>query len=277
MINYKQRLNLENSTAIITGGAGLLGPEHAIGLARYGASIILVDLKERALIKSKEKILSEIPTAKIYIETVDITIEDDLTDLCEKYLKKEIYVDILINNAAINPKMDSDDDKNTGMVEDYDIKLLIEEINVGIIGTFICCKIFGKQMAEKKGGSIINIASDLAIQAPDQRVYSKTNNIEDVRHFKPIGYPIVKSSMLGLNRYLASYWAHKGVRVNCLVPGAVMSTQSEDLVKQIKTRVPLNRLAKTNEYQDAIVFLASDASSYMTGSELIIDGGRSIW
>ena len=126
-------------------------------------------------------------------------------------------------------------------------------------------------------GSIINIASDLAIQAPDQRVYSKTNNIEDVRHFKPIGYPIVKSSMLGLNRYLASYWAHKGVRVNCLVPGAVISTQSEDLIRQIKTRVPLNRLAKTHEYQDAIVFLASNASSYMTGSELIVDGGRSIW
>ncbi len=277
MINYKQRLNLENSTAIITGGAGLLGPEHAIGLARYGASIILVDLKEKGLIKAKEKILKEVPSAKINIETVDITCESDLTYLCEKYLEKDIFIDILINNAAINPKMDDDDDKKTGMVEDYDIKLLREEINVGIIGTFLCCKIFGKQMADKKGGSIINIASDLAIQAPDQRIYSKTNNIEDVQHFKPIGYPIVKSSMLGLNRYLASYWAHKGVRVNCLVPGAVMSTQSEDLVKQIKTRVPLNRLAKTNEYQEAIVFLASDASSYMTGSELIIDGGRSIW
>ena len=132
-------------------------------------------------------------------------------------------------------------------------------------------------MANRGGGVIVNIASDLAIQAPDQRVYSKSGRMEDVRHFKPIGYPVVKSAMLGLNRYLATYWAHRGVRVNCLVPGAVHNTQSDHLIKNISYQVPLERLAEKYEYQEAVAFLASEASSYMTGQELIMDGGRSIW
>ena len=173
--------------------------------------------------------------------------------------------------------MDSFNNKETGTVEDYDMELWDREIKVGITGTFLCCKIFGTEMANRGSGVIVNIASDLAIQAPDQRVYSESGRMEDVKHFKPIGYPVVKSAMLGLNRYLATYWAHKGVRVNCLVPGAVLTTQSDHLVKNISYRVPIGRLAEKYEYQEAIAFLASDASSYMTGQEIIMDGGRSIW
>ena len=187
-----------------------------------------------------------------------------------------IKINILINNAALDPKMNHLD-KTNGMIENYKIEDLKREIDVGLVGSFICSKVFGSLMAKNKGGSIINIASDLAILAPDQRVYSKNNKIESVKSFKPIGYPIVKSGMLGLNRYLATYWAHKNIRVNCLVPGAVLNKQSKHLIKQIESRVPLSRLAKKNEYRGAIIFLASTASSYMTGQILVMDGGRSIW
>ena len=173
--------------------------------------------------------------------------------------------------------MDSFSSEKSGTVEDYNMELWEREIQVGITGSFLCCKVFGSKMANNKKGVIVNIASDLAIQAPDQRVYSESGEMQDVKHFKPIGYPVVKSAMLGLNRYLATYWAHRGVRVNCLVPGAVHTTQSDHLIKNISYRVPLGRLAEKYEYQEAIAFLASEASSYMTGQELIMDGGRSIW
>jgi NAD(P)-dependent dehydrogenase (short-subunit alcohol dehydrogenase family) len=271
------RFNLENKTALITGGGGFLGPEHAIGLARYSARIILIDIDKKGLKRAQKTVLRQIPDAHVSTAVIDISNENSIKTFSNKLEKDGVDISILVNNAAINPKMGTLNSKPSGLVEDYDIEELKKELDVGIIGTFLCCKIFGSKMANMSGGTIINIASDLAIKAPDQRVYSKTNRIQDVVHFKPIGYPIVKSAMLGLNRYLATYWAHKDVRVNCLIPGAVLNNQSEQLINQIKQRVPLHRLAEKHEYQEMIVFLASDASSYMTGGEIIMDGGRSIW
>ena len=266
------RFDLSGKTALITGGGGLLGPEHGIGLARYGAKIVLIDIDEDGLKVAEERIHSQIPEAIIGTHPVDITMEGAL-----HILKEHLIVDILVNNAALNPKMNTFESEITGTVENYDMNLWEQELKVGITGTFLCCKVFGSQMAKRGSGVIINVASDLAIQAPDQRVYASTGKIEDVRHFKPVGYPVVKSAMLGLNRYLATYWAHRGVRVNCLIPGAVLHNQSEPLVDQISVRVPLGRLAEKTEYQEAVAFLASDASSYMTGQEIIMDGGRSVW
>jgi len=273
----KRRFNLSGKSALITGGGGLLGPEHGIALARYGAHVILVDINEKGLKRAKRRVNSQVNSCEIEIFVTDITKENEILKLRDQLKDSDLFVDILINNAALNPKMDDSGIQNSGMVENYDIGQLNKELEVGIIGTFLCCKIFGSAMASLGKGTIVNIASDLAIQAPDQRVYSLTGKIEDVKQFKPVGYPIVKSAMLGLNRYLATYWAHRGVRVNCLVPGAVLTTQSDHLVKNISYRVPLGRLAEKYEYQEAIAFLASDASSYMTGQEIIMDGGRSIW
>ena len=167
--------------------------------------------------------------------------------------------------------------KSSGTVENYNIKKLQDEISVGIIGTFICCKIFGSKMASKSGGAIINISSDLGINAPDQRVYHSSENINKVKNFKPIGYSISKHGISGITKFLSTYWAHKEVRCNNLVIGAVFNTQSKSLVKNIKKRVPMNRLAKKDEYKKALQFLASEGSEYMTGQNLIIDGGRTIW
>ena len=273
----QSRFNLSGKIALITGGGGLLGPEHGIGLVRYGATIVLIDIDQDGLRVAKKRVLSQVPEAFVKTYIVDITMKEALYALRERLHAVGSIVDILVNNAALNPKMDSFKDAVTGTVENYDMDLWERELKVGITGTFLCCKIFGSQMAERGSGTIVNIASDLAIQAPDQRVYASTGKIEDVRHFKPASYPVVKSAMLGLSRYLATYWAHRGVRVNCLIPGAVLYNQSDSLVDQISTRVPLQRLAEKTEYQEAVAFLASDASSYMTGQEIVIDGGRSIW
>jgi len=250
----KRRFNLSGKSALITGGGGLLGPEHGIALARYGAHVILVDINEKGLKRAKRRVNSQVNSCEIEIFVTDITKENEILKLRDQLKDSDLFVDILINNAALNPKMDDSGIQNSGMVENYDIGQLNKELEVGIIGTFLCCKIFGSAMASLGKGTIVNIASDLAIQAPDQRVYSLTGKIEDVKQFKPVGYPIVKSAMLGLNRYLATYWAHRGVRVNCLVPGAVLTTQSDHLVKNISYRVPLGRLAEKYEYQEAIAF-----------------------
>ena len=286
MHKAKNRFDLSNNNALITGGGGLLGPQHGIALAKWGAAVVLVDIDETGLNNAKNLITKNIPGSVIKTAVVDITKESALLDLCNQLKDKNLAIDILINNASINPTMDpggshgytvSLDEETSGSVEDYDMDLWYRELDVGITGTFLCCKVFGSVMASHGAGVIINIASDLAIQAPDQRLYSHTGEMDDVKHFKPLGYSVVKSAMLGLNKYLATYWAHKGVRVNCLLPGAVLNTQSHDLVKKVSNKIPIGRLAHKYEYQEAIAFLASSASSYMTGQELIIDGGRSIW
>lgn len=268
--------NLKGRTALITGAGGLLGYEHAAALISVSCNLVLIDINEKKLKLAKKKLLKNKKSIDISIFTVDITDEKSLIDLNAKLKRNKIFVDILINNAALDPKMNNLE-KKSGTVEKYDINFLKQEIDVGLVGSFLCAKVFGNEMAKRKKGIIINIASDLAILAPDQRVYSKSGKIKDVLNFKPIGYPIVKSGILGLNRYLATYWAHKGIRVNCLVPGAVKNKQSNKLLKEIAHRVPMSRLARKDEYRGAIIFLASKASSYMTGQLLIMDGGRSIW
>ena len=191
-------------------------------------------------------------------------------------MKKSIIVDVLINNAAINPKMQKINSEVTGRVEDYDMYEWQKELDVGITGSFICSRIFGQEMAKKGSGVILNISSDLAIRAPDQRVYSPTESFDNITSYKPIGYSIVKTAMIGMTKYLAEYWGYKNVRVNALLPGGVYNKQPKILVDNVKKRTLLNRWANINEYEDAIVFLCSDASAYMTGQSIVMDGGRSV-
>jgi NAD(P)-dependent dehydrogenase (short-subunit alcohol dehydrogenase family) len=164
----------------------------------------------------------------------------------------------------------------TGRVEDYDLNEWNKELNVGITGAFICSRVFGSKMAEKEKGVIINISSDLAIRAPDQRVYSPTESFDDIKSYKPLGYSIVKTALIGMTRYLAEYWGHKNVRVNALLPGGVYNNQPKELVENVIKRTLLGRWANVDEYEDVIVFLSSDSSAYMTGQSIIMDGGRSV-
>ena len=262
--------------ALITGASGLLGPEHAAALAEIGFYLILIDIKKKELNKKFKDLKRKFYHRNIFEYVCDITSEKQVKSILKKLTKNKIFVNVLVNNADVNPKM-SKNNKSSGMVENYNVKKLHEEINVGIIGTFICSKIFGAKMASNNGGVIINVSSDLGINAPDQRVYHSSENIDKVKNFKPIGYSISKHGISGITKYLSTYWAHKKVRCNNLVIGAVLNTQPKFLVKNIKKRVPMNRLAKKDEYKKALQFLASEGSEYMTGQNLIIDGGRTIW
>ena len=267
---------LINKTAIITGGAGLLGPQHAIALSNAGAKVILFDINKEGLKKAKEKIIKSNNNAIVETYEIDITSLKAVEEFEKNYFQENSYCNILINNAAINPKMKNIKDRPSGRVEDYDLSEWEQEINVGLTGAFICSRVFGSKMADRMEGAIINISSDLAVRAPDQRVYSPTESFDDIKSYKPIGYSIVKTAMIGMTRYLAEYWGNKNVRVNALLPGGVFNDQPEELVNNVKKRTILGRWAKIDEYEDAIVFLASDSSAYMTGQLIIMDGGRSV-
>jgi len=267
---------LSGKTALITGGGGLLGPRHAIGLSAAGAKVILADINTVGLEISKNKILEFNDKAQIETIILDITDLNAVTQFQKTYTARNKYIDILINNAALNPTMKEVGTNVTGKIEDYDMNQWNDEINVGITGAFICSRVFGSRMAAEGSGVIINISSDLAIRAPDQRVYSPTMSFDDIESYKPLGYSIVKTALIGMTRYLAEYWGHKNVRVNALLPGGVYNNQPQQLVENVKKRTLLGRWAKVDEYEDAIVFLASESSAYMTGQSIVMDGGRSV-
>ncbi len=270
-------MNTKSRNAIITGAAGLLGKKHAEALLERGFRVILVDNNYKELVKVKKSLNVFFSDSKIIIFNADITKENKIIKL-KKFLKKrKINVDTLINNAAINPKMSNLNKSSSGKLENYKIKSLVKEIEVGIVGAFVCTKVFGADMAKNKFGVIINMGSDLSIIAPDQAVYHKSDNIEKVKHFKPAGYSITKFGLLGLTKYVGTYWAHRGIRCNMLVAGGVENKQPSFLIKNIKKRIPMNRWARADEYKKAIQFLCSEDSKYMTGQTLVIDGGRTAW
>lgn len=264
--------------AVITGGAGLLGPQHAIALNEIGFNVVILDVDKKNL-KIKKKFLenNKKKNTNILSYYCDITSEKSVKNILNKLIKNQFRIEVLVNNADCNPKMKNFNNKINGDIENYSISKLKKEINVGIVGTFICCKIFGSSMANNRSGVIINVSSDLGINAPDQRVYDPEEDIKKVKNFKPIGYSISKHAILGITKYIATYWAHKNIRCNTLVPGAVFNNQPNFLVKNVKQRIPLARWARKEEYKKAIKFLATDDSSYMTGQSLIMDGGRSTW
>jgi NAD(P)-dependent dehydrogenase (short-subunit alcohol dehydrogenase family) len=265
--------------ALITGAAGLLGIHHAAALAEVGFNVVLIDIKRNGKTKLKlvtSSLRKQYPDSYFLSYDCDISSENQVKNIQKKLQKKKIEIEILINNADKNPKMNK---KNTftGRVEDYKILDLKNELSVGLVGTFICCKIFGSSMAQRHSGIIINIASDLGILAPNQEVYEPSENIKKVKNFKPIGYVISKHGILGITKYLATYWAHKNVRCNALVPGGVQNNQPNYLIKNQIKRIPMKRWATKTEFKKAIQFLANKENSYMTGQSLIIDGGKSIW
>ena len=183
----------------------------------------------------------------------------------------------LFNNAANNPKIEASKEENFSRIENFPLEIWEKDLSVGLTGAFLCAKYFGPEInANKSGGSIVNISSDLGLIAPDQRLYQDPNVKEDEQKVKPVSYSVVKTGLIGLTRYLATYWPEK-VRSNAICPGGVEDGQSEQFIKKISSRIPMGRMALPSDYQGVLVFLLSDASNYMTGSIIPVDGGRSIW
>jgi NAD(P)-dependent dehydrogenase (short-subunit alcohol dehydrogenase family) len=270
------RFRLDGRVAIITGGCGLLGRQHASAIASAGGIPVLVDI-ERA---NPATVAAKMTTgfgSPCHGFVADITRLEEVTELGERVLRDVGRVDILINNAANNPKMEAADSRNFGRVEFFPMEVWEADLAVGLKGAFLCSRVFGAEMAAKGAGVIVNVASDLGLIAPDQRLYSQPGLAPEAQPVKPVTYSVVKSGLIGLTRYLATYWAEAGVRVNSISPGGVFTSQPEDFVSRLSQLIPLGRMARADEYQAAIVFLCSDASSYMTGANLVVDGGRTCW
>lgn len=264
--------DLSNRVAIVTGGAGLLGYYHAAILSAAGAHVVLLDLPATNPRGRAQQLTDEYGSESLGIMT-DITSEASLEDTRAQIIAKFGRIDILINNAANNPKVE-DRNSNWSRVENFPVAMWEADIRVGLTGAFLCSRLFGAEMAKRKSGVIVNVASDLALIAPDQRLYRVDGLPEDQQPVKPVTYSVVKAGLVGLTRYLATYWSEDNIRVNAISPGGVFNQQSEPFLSRLKKLIPMGRMANRDEYQGAILFLCSDASSYMTGANLVIDGGR---
>ncbi|HHT9158249.1 MAG TPA: SDR family oxidoreductase [Candidatus Brocadiaceae bacterium] len=267
--------SLDNKVVVITGAAGLLGRQHADAVAQMRGIPVLLDINADAVEHLAADIIAHfgVPASGW---AVDITKEAEIEKNSTALLARYGHIDGLVNNAANNPKVEGDGAKNFSRLENFPVEVWQADMAVGLTGSFLCAKYYGSAIARNpQGGSIVNISSDLGLIAPDQRLYRKTGLPDDIQPVKPVTYSVVKSGLIGLTRYLATYWPN--VRCNALCPGGVANNQDQAFLKEVCSRIPMGRLARPDEYQGAVLFLLSEASSYMTGAILIIDGGRSCW
>ena len=272
------RFSLENKIVIITGGAGLLGRQHAEAvLEAYGIPVLL-DISANGLLAAKECLIKKRNNATVETFVVDITSKDSLLKIKDKLIEIYGHIDALINNAANNPKMETPtDNMGANQFENFSLDIWNKDISVGLTGALLCAQVFGSQMAIQNKGVIINISSDLGIIAPDQRIYRREGIDDNKQTVKPVTYSVVKHGLIGLTKYLATYYAEKGIRVNSLCPAGVFNGQDDVFVEKLTNLVPMGRMANKDEYRGTIIYLLSDASSYMTGSTVIVDGGRTCW
>lgn len=271
MKKINELFNLKDRVAVVTGAAGILGKEHCKALSEAGASVIAVDLYTNQI----ENFASGLGNNSSVFQA-DITKQTSIKDLRKFLLKEYKKIDILVNNAAINDTFERKADiVEESMFENFSLTSWNASLNVNVTGVFLCCQILGSEMSARKHGSIINIASTYGMVAPDQSLYVDSSG---KRHFyKTPAYPVTKAAVLSFTRFLAAYWGEKGVRVNSLTPGGVENFQSDFFVQNYSNKTPLHRMAKPYDYKGALVFLASDASAYMTGANLVVDGGFTIW
>lgn len=267
--------SLSGKVVVITGAAGLLGRNHALAVAAAGGTPVLLDIDINRLSVVADEV-SKTYGVKAAFFKVDITDEAQIKDCCETVLSEFRHIDGLVNNAANNPKVESTGVNEESRLENFSLKNWNADVAVGLSGAFLCTKYFGTAIA-KQGGSIVNISSDLGVIAPDQRLYEKPGVEAAHQPAKPVTYSVIKSGLIGLTRYTSTYWANQGVRCNALCPGGIENAQDEAFVVKLSALIPMNRMAKQNEYQGSLIFLLSDASSYMTGAVLMVDGGRTAW
>ena len=279
MASAFEKFNLTGKTALITGAAGLLGIEHAAALLESGATVVLTDIGEASLAAARKTLLRNAEARRIQTYVMDVSKPGAIRVVAESLAAEGLRIDILVNNAAIDPKVKGDQGVlETSRLENFPLEQWNLQVAVGLTGAFLCSQVFGAAMArDGKGGVILNIASDLSLFSPDQRLYRKEGLQDDMQPVKPVTYSVIKAGLIGLTRYLATYWASQGVRCNALSPGGVFNGQGDEFVQRLSSLIPLGRMAQRDEYRGAVQFLCSDASSYMNGQNIVMDGGRSAW
>jgi len=270
--------SLTGKTALITGGAGMLGIQHAAAILEVGGSVVITDLKMKDLDHALDTLSQSFSKKKIHLHQLDVTDEKSIQATLDKLSLDGIRIDILINNAAIDPKVKSDNNiLESSRLENFEMDQWNLQVNVGLTGAFLCTKYFGSAMARDGcGGVILNISSDLSVISPDQRLYRRDELEDHMQPVKPVTYSVIKSGLIGLTKYVATYWAEKGVRCNALSPGGIFNGQGEDFVHSLEKLIPLGRMARLDEYRSSVQYLCSDASSYMNGQNIVVDGGRSV-
>jgi 2-deoxy-D-gluconate 3-dehydrogenase len=273
MSQLSELFNLKDRVAIITGGTGLLGSEFCQTLAEAGAAVTVADLDENAAIDLAAS-LSRNGHEALGIGT-DVTSIDSVREMVESTRKTYGRIDILVNSAALDPKFESTSQhSHNGSLEDYPLELWQQALDVNLTGMFLCCQAVGRVLREQGKGSIINLCSTYGLAGPDQRIYERTG---EPARFKPVFYSVTKAGVLGLTRYIATYYAKSDIRCNALSPGGIFNNHDEQFVKSYSYRTVMGRMAHKHEMNGAILFLASDASSYMTGANLVVDGGWTAW
>jgi NAD(P)-dependent dehydrogenase (short-subunit alcohol dehydrogenase family) len=263
--------SLKNKVSVVTGACGLIGREHCNALSEAGANVIVADIDRQKC----ESIASSLATESIGLK-LDVTNPESIKNLRDTVLEKFGHIDVLINNAAINDMFESPKAAlEQSKFENYPLELWQKSVDVNLTGVFLCSQILGAEMAKQKKGSIINIASTYGITAPDQSLY--INKEGEQSFYKPPAYSATKGAVIMFTKYLASYWGKDGVRVNTLTPGGVENNQDEFFISKYSAKTPIGRMAASSDYKGAVIFLASDASAYMTGANLIVDGGWTCW
>ncbi|HEY2734289.1 MAG TPA: SDR family oxidoreductase [Polyangiales bacterium] len=267
--------DLTGKVAIVTGALGLLGRQHCECLARAGANVVAVDLDDGACARFAAELSARHGRANLG-RGADIVSEPSLLQLRAAVLARFDKIDVLVNNAALDDKVPSESQgPNRRAFEHFPLEAFRRSLEVNVTGTFLACQVLGTPMAQRGAGSIINVASTYGLVGPDQRLYREPDGTQTF--FKSAAYPTSKGALLAFTRFLATYWGERQVRVNALCPGGVKTDQAEAFVHAYAARTPLGRMAEADDYQGAIVFLASDASDYMTGSTLVVDGGFTAW
>ena len=273
----EELFRFDNKIIVITGATGLLGKKHAEAIACYGGTPILLDLSQQAVNDFANELNEKYKVGAVGF-AIDITdekaIEKNVKQLIEKFAK----IDGLVNNAANNPKVEDKKEVNFSRLENFPLNIWTDDIAVGLTGSFLCAKHYGFAISQNaNGGSIVNISSDLGLIAPDQRLYKKNGIDDNLQNVKPVTYSVVKTGLIGLTRYLATYWADKNVRCNAMCPGGVENGQPDYFLEEVNKRIPMGRMAKSYEYQGALIWMLSDASNYLNGAIIPVDGGRTAW
>jgi len=273
----EELFRLDNKVIIITGATGLLGRKHAEVVACYGGTPILLDLSQQAVDSFANELNDKYKIDSVGF-SIDITDEKAIENNVKKLIERFGKIDGLVNNAANNPKVEDSNEINFSRLENFPLNIWHDDVAVGLTGAFLCAKHYGYQIAQNpQGGSIVNISSDLGLIAPDQRLYKKNGVDNNLQNVKPVTYSVVKTGLIGLTRYLATYWADKNVRCNVMCPGGVKNNQPNDFLEDVSKRIPMGRMANADEYQGTLLWMLSNASSYLNGAVIPVDGGRTSW